>query len=170
MQMEDAVPDGNVEFEVRLGEFAVAAGIMTEAAKWLIGRGQRLWPLDEVTEEALRSRDPRGHVLVGYVGGEPAVAALLEWQDPWCWPGKTDSGFIHRLAVRRQYAGQGHAEALLQWAAAACRTSGKAYLRLDCVANRDRLCAFYERCGFRRVGRAVREPHYDQALYELATG
>lgn len=163
------MPDNSEDLVVRQGEFAVAAGIMAEAGDWLSGLGQPLWGPDEVTESALRARRIDGLVLVGYVEGEPAVATLLDWQDDLFWPGKTDSGFIHRLAVRRAYAGQGHAQALLREAAIICRTSGKPYLRLDCVASREKLRSFYERCGFRFVGTAVREPYFHQALYEFAT-
>lgn len=159
----------NERLEVRLGEFAIASGIMTEAGNWLAGLGQPLWGPDEVTEQALGARPADGLVLVGYIAGEPVVTTLLDWQDDLFWPGKSDSGFIHRLAIRRAYAGRGHAETLLGEAAAICRTSAKPYLRLDCVASRDKLRSFYERCGFRFVGTAVREPHFHQALYELAT-
>jgi GNAT superfamily N-acetyltransferase len=160
---------GRKALDVRLGEFATAASIMTEAANWLIGIGQPLWQPEEVSEQALRRRRVDGQVLVGYVDADPAVAALLEWQDEQFWPGRLDSGFIHRLAVRRDYAGQGHAEALLRWAAAACRTHGKPYLRLDCMASLSSLRGFYERCGFRLVGTSVWEPYYHQTLYELPT-
>ncbi|MGE0599705.1 MAG: GNAT family N-acetyltransferase [Dehalococcoidia bacterium] len=154
------------DFSVRPGQFAEAASILTEAAQWLIDSGQQLWPLDEVDEAALRARcsDP-ANVLVGYLGRQAVVTALLEWRDDMFWPGVRDAGFIHRLAVRRNAAGQGHATALLDWAAEEAARRGKSTLRLDCMADRPRLCAFYERCGFERVGTFVREPHYNNALY-----
>ncbi|MGE3075410.1 MAG: GNAT family N-acetyltransferase [Dehalococcoidia bacterium] len=159
-----AAPVSN--FTVRTGEFARAASILTEAAQWLIDSGQPLWPLDEISEAALRARcsDPET-VLVGYAGDEAVVTALLEWRDEMFWPGVGDAGFIHRLAVRRKFAGQGHAAALLDWAAQEAARRGKSTLRLDCMADRHRLCAFYEGCGFERVGSFVREPYYNNALY-----
>ena len=140
---------------------------MTEAAKWLAAIEQPLWPLKEVNAARLRERCKPDEVLVGYVDTKPVVTALLQWTDPIFWPGKTDSGIIHKLAVRRASAGQGHAAALLQWAANACRDAGKQFLRLDCVASREKLCAFYETQGFRRVGLLVREPFFRAVLYEL---
>ena len=152
---------------VRQGEFEMASSIMSEAAEWLAGKGQPLWPLDEVSVQRLRERCKSDEILVGYIGAEPVVAALLQWSDPFFWPGKTDSGFIHKLAIRRAFAGQGHPAALLLWAANACRAASRRFLRLDCVASREKLCAFYEQQGFRRVGLLVREPYFRAALYEL---
>jgi GNAT superfamily N-acetyltransferase len=67
------------------------------------------------------------------------------------WPDldAADSAFVHRLAVRRAFAGQGISTALLEWAVDHARTLGKRYLRLDCDADRSRLRALYERFGFR---------------------
>jgi GNAT superfamily N-acetyltransferase len=56
---------------------------------------------------------------------------------------------VHRLAVRRAFAGQGISTALLEWAVDRARTLGKRYVRLDCDADRSRLRAVYERFGFR---------------------
>jgi GNAT superfamily N-acetyltransferase len=146
------------------GEYATASAIMTEASHWLLERGEPLWMPDEVTEGALRKRCPPESVLVGIAGGEPVAAALLEWRDERCWPGVVDAGFIHRLAVRRAWAGQGYAEALLANAAGRTAAAGRTSMRLDCLADRHRLCAFYERCGFERTGSMDLGP-YRLALY-----
>jgi GNAT superfamily N-acetyltransferase len=70
--------------------------------------------------------------------------------DPEFWPEEPpeDSTFIHRLAVRRQYAGTGVSSALIDWAVERTRSLGRHYLRLDCDALRPRLREFYERHGF----------------------
>ncbi|MBK7126252.1 MAG: GNAT family N-acetyltransferase [Dehalococcoidia bacterium] len=150
---------------IRRGEYGVASAILTEAANWLTQSGRQLWPSEEVSEDALRRRSAPDSVLTGYWRSIPVVTTLLEWRDDMFWPGIDDAGFIHRLAVRRAAAGQGHAQAMLEWAANEAASRGKECLRLDCVATRTRLCAFYERCGFERVGSWTRAPHYEQALY-----
>ena len=60
-----------------------------------------------------------------------------------------DSAFIHRLAVRRKFAGGEVSSALLLWAIARTLDLGRRYLRLDCEASPPRLRAAYERMGFR---------------------
>ena len=143
---------------IRRGEYGVASAILTEAANWLTQSGRQLWPSEEVSEDALRRRSAPDSVLTGYWRSIPVVTTLLEWRDDMFWPGIDDAGFIHRLAVRRAAAGQGHAQAMLEWAANEASRHGKASLNLDCLEDRPRLCAFYERCGFERAGSFVREP------------
>lgn len=147
------------------GDYVTAAAIMTEAANWLVEKGEQLWELDEVSEQALRNRCAPESVVVGYDEDEAVVAALLEWEDETFWPGVADAAFIHRLAVRRSAAGQGHAKALLDWALKEAADAGRASLRLDCDSDRINLQEFYERCGFERVRSWVKKPHYDQTLY-----
>jgi GNAT superfamily N-acetyltransferase len=60
-----------------------------------------------------------------------------------------DSAFIHRLAVRRRFAGGEVSSALLLWAIARTHMLGRRYLRLDCESSRLHLRALYERIGFR---------------------
>ena len=73
--------------------------------------------------------------------------------------------FIHRLAVRRRFAGGEISSALILWAIGHTHALRRRYLRLDCLASRPRLQAIYERMGFgfhsnRQVG-----PYY-VARYE----
>jgi GNAT superfamily N-acetyltransferase len=56
---------------------------------------------------------------------------------------------VHRLVVRRAFKGHGVARALLEWAVTHARAHGRGLLRLDCDANRPKLRALYESCGFR---------------------
>ena len=82
------------------------------------------------------------------------------------------SGFVHKLCVRRKFAGQGVAEGMLRYAAELCRAQGISMLRLDTDLSRPKLCALYERAGFRRVGvRSIFSPSMgvtlDVAMYEM---
>jgi len=74
----------------------------------------------------------------------------FQLDDPVFWPDVSpqEAAYIHRLAVRRTYAGAGLSTALLRWAAKRARALGLRYLRLDCVGSRPRLRAVYERFGF----------------------
>ena len=57
------------------------------------------------------------------------------------WPGT--SAFIHKLAVRRAWAKKGVSTELLSYARARARDLARAYLRLDCVADRKALRDLY---------------------------
>lgn len=57
--------------------------------------------------------------------------------------------YVHRIAVRRQFAGQGVSTGMLEWAVNHAAALGRSYLRLDCEADRRELRSIYERFGFR---------------------
>ena len=75
----------------------------------------------------------------------------FQTEDPLFWSDlpNEDSGFIHRLAVKRSFAGGYISTALLNWSIEHSRNLGKRYLRLDCAADRPRLRLVYENFGFR---------------------
>lgn len=75
---------------------------------------------------------------------------LVQPQDPVFWPDAEPgtSAFLHKLAVRRAWAGQGVPAALLAHAYRHARALGLRYLRLDCVASRHALRALYEGLGW----------------------
>ena len=74
----------------------------------------------------------------------------FQLSDPEVWPEVPDgeSTFIHRLAVRRAYAGGVVSSALLEWAQSQTRELRCSYLRLDCDAHRPKLRNFYIAHGF----------------------
>jgi len=154
------------------GDTDAALDIMREAAQWLVDAGKPMWRLEALTREKLANPAEEFHVL--YVDGESAAAMLLSFEDRFFWPEVPAgaSGFVHKLSVRRKFAGQGLAQRMLSHAAALCREKGVPMLRLDTDPHRPGLVALYERCGFRRVGvvkldlRAQCEGVIDVALYE----
>ena len=54
---------------------------------------------------------------------------------------------------------------MLNWARVRASEQERAYLRLDCAADRPRLCRFYEEYGFRCVGLEM-VGAYDTAFYK----
>jgi len=88
--------------------------------------------------------------------GEPVGTIALLWSDEETWgdvPGA--AGYVHGLAVRRDFAGQGLGRALLRWAENRAASSGREHLRLDCVAGNRALNEYYERAGFDHRGHAL---------------
>lgn len=161
---------------VTSGDVPLALDIMREAAAWLNATGKPMWRIEQLTEKNILSSVTPAEVRVGWLGGEAVAAMILQWSDPVIWPGVADdAGYIHKLAVRRVFAGTGCARGMVEWAIDEARRNGKAYLRLDCMATRPKLREFYERLGFRLVEiRNVRafyvEKNLDLAFYELRIG
>jgi GNAT superfamily N-acetyltransferase len=96
---------------------------------------------------------------------------VRQLDDQLFWPELTDgqSAFVHRLAVRRRFAGTGVSLALLSWSVEHARRLGKLCLRLDCDHQRTKLRSVYERFGFRLHSYRQVGPYY-VARYEYPLG
>lgn len=127
------------------GQVADVLMVLDEAAAWLRGRGVTQWPSrfePSWVEGAVR----RGETWLVTVDGTVSATVTLDLADP-AWDGAGgDALYVHRLAVRRRWAGLG--AVILDWAAASARRQGRRALRLDCVAPNARLRAYYEAAGF----------------------
>ena len=132
-------------------EADLIASILQEAAEWLRRRGAPLWLDSELLPEDIARHASEGRYFIAEVDGEPAGTMRFEYTDPEFWPdvAQGESAFVHRLAVRRRFAGRGVSAALLASAAERARASGCRYLRLDCDAARPKLKVLYEGFGFR---------------------
>jgi len=133
-------------------DVGAVVAVLTEAAAWVRQLdGTVMWVENELAEEHVATEVDRQQFFVTECGGEVAGVVRFQLQDQLFWPDldTDDSAFVHRIAVRRRYAGRGISTVLLRWAVARARSLGKQYLRLDCDAERTRLRAVYERFGFR---------------------
>jgi GNAT superfamily N-acetyltransferase len=139
-------------------ELPVVSSILLEASRWLSEHtGHPMWEPHELTVEALLADYERDDIHLAWSGDEPVATVFLLGRDTTFWPESPpgEAAFIHKLAVRRAWAGRGVPERLVDWAAGTARARGARFLRLDCDAEREKLLAFYERLGFRCVRRGV---------------
>lgn len=169
-----ALPESVLEPNIRAGrrrDVPVVSEILTEAARWLQDTGRPLWSLDEVSPDQVRE-DMISHLfLIAEIDGEPAGTMRFQLEDSRTWPDvpEDQSTYIHRLAVRRKFAGGDVSSALVDWAIDRTRELGRRYLRLDCESDRPRLREVYEDLGFthhsdRQVG------PFHVARYEYQVG
>jgi GNAT superfamily N-acetyltransferase len=130
----------------------VVAAMLTEAAVWVEQLdGTTMWVEDELSEGRIGAEVDAGLFFIAEDGGNAVGAVRFQLEDELFWPDLDtgNSAFVHRLTVRREWAGRGVSTALLQWTVDRARSLGKQYLRLDCDADRSRLREMYERFGFR---------------------
>jgi GNAT superfamily N-acetyltransferase len=130
---------------------AVVSSVLTEAADWVASRGKRLWHPVHVSLEAVAPDVDAGMYYIAWLNGEAAGVVRLQTEDLDFWPDAAagDAVYLHRLAVRRRYAGGDVSSALLNWIVAHARELGRKYVRLDCAADRPALRRVYEVFGFR---------------------
>jgi GNAT superfamily N-acetyltransferase len=126
------------------------AEILGEAARWLERSGMVMWRDDELVPSRITGDVEAGSFYIAECDGESAGVVKFQLEDTLFWPDVPEgqSAFVHRLAVRRRFAGGEVSSALLSWAVERARFLRRHYLRLDCEASRPKLRAVYERSGF----------------------
>jgi GNAT superfamily N-acetyltransferase len=129
-----------------------ALAIIREAAAWATARGTGVWELPELCEDAFEAAARRSELVVGYAGETPAATMLLQTEDPVYWPDEAPGSalYVHKVAVRRAYAGQSWLARLIDFAVEDATRNGIPRLRLDTIL-RPRLQSLYEQHGFRLI-------------------
>jgi len=148
-------------------EAALVSSILVEAATWVAGRGAPIWPIEQLSAGSIVADVAAGRLVLATAGAEAVGTARLTREDPECWPDAVPGAavYVHRIAVRRTWAGRGLPRMILAWCEKRALELGCGYVRLDCDASRPTLCKLYEGLGFlfhshRRVGQ------YTVARYE----
>lgn len=146
----------------------IVSAILREAAARLRLAGMPMWRDEELRPDVVRPDVEAGRYVLASVHGEPGGVARLTTDDPRFWP-ESEPGaalYIHRLAVRRRFAGTGLSAAILEWCVNHARLEALPRVRLDCDAKRPMLRRFYETFGFRHHSDVTIGP-YAVARYEL---
>jgi GNAT superfamily N-acetyltransferase len=134
-----------------LADLIIVSSILKEAADWLQTTGRLMWRDDELEPGRISHDVETGSFNLAYFNGDAAGTIKFQLEDTRFWPDfpGDDAAYVHRIAVKRRFAGNGVSTAMLQWAIKQAATLGRSYLRLDCEADRKPLRAIYERFGFR---------------------
>ena len=83
-----------------------------------------------------------------------ACVWAIAFDDPLIW-GKmnnSESIYIHRIAVHKDYRGNNFALKIVTWAKEFARKNQKFYIRLDTVGLNEKLISHYTKCGFKFLG------------------
>jgi GNAT superfamily N-acetyltransferase len=129
----------------------IVTDILREAAHWLEQSGMPMWRDDELSSSRIAADIAAGLFFIAECDGELAGTIKFQLEDSLFWPDvlQEQSAFVHRLAVKRRFAGGRVSSTLLRWAVLRARSLERCFLRLDCEASRPRLRAVYEHFGFR---------------------
>jgi GNAT superfamily N-acetyltransferase len=131
--------------------------ILTEAARWEEREGlPHPWPIP-FPAGRVEPQLAKGNVyLAENAAGDSLGTVTLQWEDAAYWGERPpDAGYVHRLAVRRAFAGRRVGVRILAWAEEETRARSREFLRLDTLVVRSRLHEYYAALGFRRVGVAT---------------
>jgi len=162
--------DGITIRQAVAADAAIVDQMIREAAAWVDALGVVMWEDGELDAGRIRDEVTRGMFFLAVIDGDVAGAIRFQLEDQLFWPDRPDgeAAFVHRLVARRAFKGRGVAKALLDWATGHARAHGRELLRLDCDANRPKLRALYESCGFTLHSHRQVGPYY-VSRYERET-
>ncbi|MCH4887109.1 GNAT family N-acetyltransferase [Acidaminobacter sp. JC074] len=162
-----------MNFEMKNNEVDLAIEIMKEVAEWGRNQGYRVW-LDEwlVREELITHEASADTFCVGYLDGLPACCMILQWRDETWWPNaiENEAAYIHKLCLKRVFAGKGLSMACLKYAEDECKKRGAKYIRLDTGWDEHKMKELYISMGFEIVEKVFLENGKAMALFEYKVG
>ena len=135
-----------------LAEVHDAIAIIREAAAWAAARGIDVWAPREIREKAFEASARKAELLIGFADTTPAATMLLQAEDPVYWPDEAPASalYLHKVAVRRSFAGQGWLACLIDFAVVEASSASISRLRLDTIL-RPKLRLMYEQHDFRML-------------------
>ncbi|WP_341916931.1 GNAT family N-acetyltransferase [Polaromonas sp. YR568] len=156
--------------EARPSDAPMIASVLQDAARWLADGGRALWSGAEIGQGRVLQDTTAGLFHVAHDGEQMVGVMKLELEDAYFWPEVLPgtSAFIHKLAIRRAWVKKGVSTELLTYAGVRAQQLERAYLRLDCVADRQGLRNLYEDFGF-ALHSVVQKGATSFARYELPT-
>jgi ribosomal protein S18 acetylase RimI-like enzyme len=167
--METDNPDTKqrIDFHIVSGQMHLTTLIINEVSEWCDESGYPMWQKDDLKVSELFKGLSSENSYVGYLNERPAAAMILQWTDEKMWPGfREPAGYLHKLCVRRAYAGLGLSRKMIWSAMEICYENNLKYLRLDTYADSQKLCDLYYSLGFSNVGeRLIGDRRY--LLFEI---
>lgn len=159
-----------MKLEIQTNKMPEAISVMREVALWGRQKGYRVWPEEWLTPEELLTEDvlPE-NFCIGTVEGETACAFLLQWKDSEYWPDAPafEAAYLHKLCVRRPFAGMGMTRLVVDAVRAKCREREIRYIRLDTALDEQAVRKIYLKTGFKIVDIIDYPNGRSMALYEL---
>lgn len=144
--------------------------IKQDAASWLESKGIHQWAgiLMAPGEDMVYKRVHEGEVYLALKGAQAVGTISILWEDPISWgeqglDGK--AGYMHGIAILRQYAGKGVGRDIIRWASDLIHGKDKV-VRLDCMAENPRINEYYRQLQFQHKGFQVLSTGFKVNLYE----
>jgi hypothetical protein len=136
--------------QATIGDLPVILVLRQEASDWLTKKGidqwAVAWPSPEAQSERILSSIRAGTWMVRTDDGETAATVALDsLSDPQLWTPSEQadpSMYLHRLIVRRKYAGLG--DDVIDWACKRAGELGNPWVRIDVWTDNIGLHRYYE--------------------------
>ena len=141
--------------------------VLEEVAAWLAARHITQWPVGQfrLSSAYYGASIARSEVHLAFLNDDLVGTLRLLPRDPIVWPeiDVDDAAYIYNLAVRPAWMGRGLGDRLLTWAEYRVAALGRQWVRLDAMADNDRLRRYYAKAGFAERGEV-------EATYSVPVG
>lgn len=127
-----------------------------EAEQWLAANNIRQWTADydDYARGVLADFVDAGAAWVVTDNGDIVATVSINGPDPdfWGWAeDQADAVYLSKMIVRRDHAGRGLGDAIMNWASAYAVKSGMKWVRIDVRRDNVRLHRYYLARGFSHV-------------------
>lgn len=142
--------------------------ILKDVVLWMHENGiENLWNEDNIKWKQLSMTYEIGDFYIAFHKDVPVACMAVTDYDSNYWSEipKGESLYIHKLAVKRIYAGMGISKKLIDFSKNLARKRNIETIRLDCNKLRAKLCKLYEKNEFRYEKEKVVAKNYWVALY-----
>ena len=141
--------------------------ILLDAVLWLKEKNiQNLWNENNTRWDILKKTYDISDFYIIFVDNEAAGCMALTDVDEKYWPDyqKGEAIFLHKMAVKRKFAGMNVSVVLMDYVKEYAAKLGVKAVCLDCNSKRNRLRTLYEENGFKYV-KDMKNEEYILALY-----
>jgi ribosomal protein S18 acetylase RimI-like enzyme len=156
--------------QANANEVAIALALFEEAALKLREKGTNQWqhwinPTPAYINRVQKGFDDKVYFFVEKSGQLAGMFRLMDSDEEYWGQQREAAIYLHSFMTKPVFKGQGIGSAVLKLVEIQIRERGINYFRLDCIADNEALCHYYEKQGFKRV--QTREmPHYTVQLFE----
>lgn len=167
--------DGLAMVRATVADVEATLALYETAEAWMRSRGSYPGEPPIPQREIVARRIQRGAIWLaragaGGDGAAPLGAIVPTWEDDETWRDVSgvregEALYVHGLVSSREPKGRGVGLLMLRWAERVAANAGRAYVRLDCMANNPALRGYYERAGFAYRGDFAR-PDITLSRYE----
>jgi ribosomal protein S18 acetylase RimI-like enzyme len=131
----------------------ILANILSEATEFKLSHGDKTWGDEPYSEDEVIHYMKKNNIYIVRLNKEPIGSFSLQWEDTRMWGEKPpDTAYLHQLALKNSFHGKGLGKQLIKNAEEESIKNNKKILRLDCEEKNFRLCSYYEKNGFTKVG------------------
>ena len=149
-------------------DILVIEEILLDAVNWLSKSGMKnTWNESNVKWTDLSNSFKINNFYIAYQNELPTACMALTDFDPTFWPNitKGESLYLHKVAVKRAFAGKGFTKELIDFAKRLALSHSINTIRLNCNQHRNKLRKVYENEGFMCVEEKTFFKNHDTALY-----